>query len=179
MPSSSTRHWLIKSEPSKYPFEQLVRDGKTVWDGIRNFEARNNLRAMKKGDLCLFYHSDEGKAVVGIAKVSREAFQDPTTEEDFSAVEVVPVRALARDIGLDEMRADPLLAKMMIFRRQRLSVVPVTQAEFDDIVDRGARKAEPRAGTKANTPATAIAKKSRPPKRTSAHRTSRTSKRET
>lgn len=166
MPSSSTRHWLIKSEPFKYPFAQLVRERKTVWDGIRNFEARNNLREMKKGDLCLFYHSNEGKAVVGIAKVSREAFQDPTTDEDFSAVEVVPVRALARAVGLDEMRSDPLLGKMMIFRRQRLSVVPVTQDEFDDIVRRSEGAAP-------------LTLASRPPKRTTAHRTSRKSKRET
>jgi predicted RNA-binding protein with PUA-like domain len=174
------RYWLIKSEPSKYSFEQLVRDGKTVWDGIRNFEARNNLREMKKGDLCLFYHSNEGKAVVGIAEVSREAFHDPTTEEDFSAVEVVPVRALAREVGLDEMRSDALLGKMMIFRRQRLSVVPVTKNEFDEILDRSQRPAPanvPAARTRASTAATRATKR-KPPKRTRAHRTSRRSKRE-
>jgi predicted RNA-binding protein with PUA-like domain len=192
MPASSTRHWLIKSEPFKYAFEQLVRDGKTVWDGIRNFEARNNLREMKKGDLCLFYHSNEGKAVVGIAEVSREAFHDPTTEEDFSAVEVVPVRALAREVGLDEMRTDALLAKMMIFRRQRLSVVPVTKTEFDEILARSQRPPpadvpaartrgstrEKRTAAQNATSKRTTAKKRQPPKRTRAHRTSRRSKRE-
>jgi len=188
MPASPTRHWLIKSEPFKYSFEQLVRDGKTVWDGIRNFEARNNLREMKKGDLCLFYHSNEGKAVVGIAEVSREAFHDPTTEEDFSAVEVVPVRALAREVGLDEMRTDAVLGKMMIFRRQRLSVVPVTKTEFDEILARAQRPppadvpvARTRSSTRAKRTAAAkrtIAKKREPPKRTRARGTSRRSKRE-
>jgi predicted RNA-binding protein with PUA-like domain len=181
MPTSSVRYWLIKSEPFKYSFEQLVRDGKTVWDGIRNFEARNNLREMKKGDLCLFYHSNEGKAVVGIAEVAREAFHDPTTEEDFSAVEVVPVRALAREVGLDEMRSDAVLGKMMIFRRQRLSVVPVTKSEFDAIVDRSERPPKPatkRTSAGARKGSGATIEKSQPPKRTRAHRTSRTSKRE-
>src|ERR1700752_2760335 len=97
-------HWLIKSEPSKYSFEQLVADGRTRWDGVRNFAARNHLRAMKKGDLCLYYHSNEGKAGVGVARVVREAYQDPTTEEDFSAVDIEPVRPFARAVSLDELR---------------------------------------------------------------------------
>jgi predicted RNA-binding protein with PUA-like domain len=124
-------HWLLKSEPSKYSFERLIADGRTSWDGVRNFEARNNLRAMKKGDLCLYYHSNEGKAVVGLARVAREAYPDPTTDEDFSAVDVEPVRALARAVSLDELRGHRALTKMMIFRRPRLSVVPVTQEEFE------------------------------------------------
>ena len=123
-------HWLIKSEPSAYSFEQLVADGRTRWEGVRNFEARNNLRAMKKGDVCLYYHSNEGKAVVGLARVVREAYPDPTTTEDFSAVDVEAVRALARPVLLDEMRSHRVLGKMMIFRRPRLSVVPVTDEEF-------------------------------------------------
>ena len=123
--------WLIKSEPSTYSFDRLTQEGHATWDGVRNYEARNNLRAMKKGDLCLFYHSTEGKAVVGIAKVTREAFQDPTTEDDFSAVEVAPVRPFVRPVSLDEMRADRVLGEMMIFRRPRLSVVPVTDKEFE------------------------------------------------
>jgi predicted RNA-binding protein with PUA-like domain len=123
-------HWLIKSEPSTYSFDRLTQEGHATWDGVRNYEARNNLRAMKKGDLCLFYHSTEGKAVVGVAKVTREAFQDPTTEDDFSAVEVAPVRPFARPVSLDEMRADKVLGKMMVFRKPRLSVVPVTDEEF-------------------------------------------------
>jgi predicted RNA-binding protein with PUA-like domain len=153
----SMQYWLIKSEPFKYSFAQLVHDGKTVWDGIRNFEARNNLRAMKVGDLCLFYHSNEGKEVVGIAVVAREAFPDPTTTEDFSAVEVAPQRALAHPVGLDAMREHPVLQKMMIFRRQRLSVVPVTPEEFDSLValgdsasGAGGKNAKPAAKPKAS-----------------------------
>jgi predicted RNA-binding protein with PUA-like domain len=134
-------HWLIKSEPGTYPFEQLVRDGHTTWDGIRNYAARNNLRAMKKGDACLFYHSgshsSDGKAVVGIARVTREAFPDPTTKLDFSAVEVEPVRALARPVTLAEMREHPVLGAMTIFRQPRLSVVPVSPEEFDAVVALG------------------------------------------
>jgi predicted RNA-binding protein with PUA-like domain len=134
-------HWLIKSEPVKYPFEKLVADGHAVWDGVRNFEARNNLRAMKKGDLCLYYHSNEGKAVVGIARVSREAYPDPTAEgEDWSVVDVEPVRALARPVGLDELRAHRVLSKMMMLRRSRLSVVPVTDEEFAAILDLAKKK---------------------------------------
>ncbi len=130
-------HWLIKSEPLTYSFEQLTREGRTTWDGVRNYEARNNLRAMKKGDLCLFYHSNAGKAVVGVARVVREAFPDPTTDEDFSAVEIEPVRALARPVPLDVMRDHPALGKMTIFRRTRLSVVPVTPEEFEVVVGLG------------------------------------------
>jgi predicted RNA-binding protein with PUA-like domain len=129
--------WLIKSEPFKYPFDQLVADGRTTWDGVRNFEARNNLRAMKKGDRCLFYHSNEGKAVVGLAKVSREAYQDPTTKDDWSAVDVAPVRALRHPVTLDAMRGHPLLKTMMIFRRSRLSVVPVTEDELEAVLALG------------------------------------------
>jgi predicted RNA-binding protein with PUA-like domain len=127
----------VKSEPFKYSFEQLVADGRTTWDGVRNFEARNNLRAMKKGDKCLFYHSSDGKAVVGIARVGREAYQDPTTDEDWSAVDLEPVRALRHPVTLDAMRAHPLLEKMMIFRRQRLSVVPVTPEELETVIALG------------------------------------------
>jgi predicted RNA-binding protein with PUA-like domain len=124
-------HWLTKSEPNKYAFEQLVKDGRTTWDGVRNFEARNNLRAMKKGDLVFFYHSNEGKAVVGVARVAREAYPDPTTEDDWSAVDIEPVRALARPVSLDELRSHRVLGKMTMFRRPRLSVVPVTAVEFE------------------------------------------------
>jgi predicted RNA-binding protein with PUA-like domain len=132
-------HWLVKSEPSAYSFERLVADGHAVWDGVRNFEARNNLRAMKKADLVLYYHSNEGKAVVGVARVSREAFTDPTGKDvgkgDWSAVELEPVRALARPVALDELRSHPELAKMMIIRRPRISVVPVTDEEFAVVLD--------------------------------------------
>jgi predicted RNA-binding protein with PUA-like domain len=131
---------LVKSEPFAYSFDDLVRDGRTTWDGVRNFEARNNLRAMKKGDLVLFYHSNEGKAVVGVARVAREAFADPTTDEDWSAVDLEPVRALSRPVGLDELRSHKALDKMMVFRRPRLSVVPVTKAEFDAVLELSKKK---------------------------------------
>jgi predicted RNA-binding protein with PUA-like domain len=133
-------HWLIKSEPSKYSFAQLVADGQTRWDGVRNFAARNNLRAMKKVDPCLYYHSTEEKAVVGVARVMREAFQDPTTQEDFSAVDIEPVRPLARPVPLDELRTHPVLGKMMIIRQPRLSVSPVTQQEFELVLDLGKKR---------------------------------------
>jgi predicted RNA-binding protein with PUA-like domain len=130
------RHWLIKSEPSKYSFEQLVADGHTAWEGVRNFTARNNLRATKKGDLCLYYHSNEGKAVVGVARVTREAYPDPTAKGgDFSAVDIEPVRALARPVSLDELRSHPPCSKMMIFRQPRLSVAPVTDEEFEGVLE--------------------------------------------
>jgi predicted RNA-binding protein with PUA-like domain len=129
--------WLVKSEPFKYSFDKLVADGRTTWDGVRNFEARKNLRAMKKGDKCLFYHSSEGKAVVGIARIAREAYQDPTTDEDWSAVDVEPVRALRHPVTLDAMREHPALKGMMIFRRQRLSVVPVTRPEMETVIALG------------------------------------------
>src|SRR5580658_1245334 len=133
-----TRHyWLIKSEPTKYSFEQLVRDGGTRWDGVRNFAARNNLRAMKRGDLCLYYHSNEGKVVAGVARVTREAYPDPTTKEDWSAIDVAPVQALARPVTLHEMRDHAVLGKMLIFKRPRLSVVPVTKQEFDTVLKLG------------------------------------------
>lgn len=129
-------YWLIKSEPDKYPFDRLVADGLTVWDGVRNFEARNNLRAMTAGDLCLYYHSNEGKAVVGIAKVARAAYPDPTSRDgEWSAVDIVSVRPLARPISLDEMRKNRILSKMMLLRRQRLSVTPVTKEQFDTVVE--------------------------------------------
>ena len=131
-------HWLIKSEPSAYSFQQLVADGKTAWTGVRNYTARNNLRAMKKGDLCLYYHSNEGKEVVGVARVVREGYADPTSEdEEWTAVDVEPVRALARPVPLDAMRTHGVLGKMMIFKQGRLSVVPVTKDEFDAVVELG------------------------------------------
>jgi len=108
---------------------------------VRNYTARNNLRAMKVGDECLFYHSSEGKVVVGIARVAREAYQDPTTDEDWSAVDLEPVKALARPVYLTEMRDHPVLGKMMIFKQGRLSVVPVTDDEFDAVIALARKKA--------------------------------------
>jgi len=135
------KHWLVKSEPFKYSFARLVEEKKTTWDGVRNFEARNNLRAMKRGDLLLFYHSNEGKAVVGVAKVAREAYPDETAEEgDWSVVDVSPVKPLAAPVSLDAIRAEKALAQMQLLRRSRLSVVPVTPEEFAKILALGRTK---------------------------------------
>ena len=137
MPKS---YWLIKSEPSVYPFEKLVQDGKTSWDGVRNFEARNNLRAMKKGDLAFFYHSNEGKEIVGIAKVVGEARQDPTTEEDWSVVDFAPVKRMTVPVTLAEVKADKKLADMHLVRKGRISVTKVSDAEFAHILSKGKTK---------------------------------------
>jgi predicted RNA-binding protein with PUA-like domain len=134
-------HFLIKSEPYKYAFDALVRDKKTRWDGVRNFEARNNLRAMAVGDLLLYYHSNEGKAVVGIAKVVRTAYPDPTADEgDWSAVDVAPVKPLKVPVTLEAIKADAKLADMRLLRRSRLSVVPVTPVEFKRVLELGETK---------------------------------------
>jgi predicted RNA-binding protein with PUA-like domain len=134
-------YFLVKSEPFKYAFEKLVADKRTTWDGVRNFEARNNLRAMKSGDLLLFYHSNEGKEIVGIAKVVREAYPDPTAKEgDWSVVDIAPVKALAAPVALAAIRDDAKLAEMQLLRRSRLSVVPVTPAEFKRVLELGKTK---------------------------------------
>jgi predicted RNA-binding protein with PUA-like domain len=124
------RYWLIKSEPFKYAWDRFVRDGKTAWDGVRNFEARNNLRAMRVGDFALFYHSNEGKEVVGVAKVVRTAYPDPTSDEDWSVVDVAPVKPLAKPVTLATIKEDARLADMSLLRRSRLSVTPVEARHF-------------------------------------------------
>jgi predicted RNA-binding protein with PUA-like domain len=132
----SRQYFLVKSEPSKYSFAQLVKEGRTVWDGVRNFEARNSLRAMKEGDLALFYHSNDGKCVVGVARVLREAYADPTAPgEDWSVVELGPVLSLKASVTLDQIRSDPTLADIALLRRSRLSVVPVSREHFDRILE--------------------------------------------
>ncbi|HEY4157487.1 MAG TPA: EVE domain-containing protein [Polyangiaceae bacterium] len=137
----ATQHWLIKSEPFKYSWQTFSREKKTVWDGVRNFEARNNLRAMKKGDPVFFYHSNEGKEIVGVAKVSREAYPDPTAKgEDWSVVEFVPVKPLARAVTLSEIKSDAKLKDFALLRRSRLSVVPASPAEFKRILELGETK---------------------------------------
>ncbi len=131
-------YWLIKSEPATYSFQQLQSDGQTRWDGVRNYAARNNLRAMKLDDVCLFYHSQEGLEVVGLARVLREFFPDPTaTEGDWSAVEVAPGKPFVRSVSLKEIKAAPELANLQLVRNGRLSVMPVTPAEFDMILNMG------------------------------------------
>ena len=127
--------WLVKSEPNKYAFSDLVRDGKTVWDGVRNFAAAQHLKAMKVGDEVLYYHSQEGLEVVGVAKVVKEAFpdtSDPTGR--FVAVELAPVRALKRSVTLTEMKANPALSALEMIRQGRLSVSPVRPAEWKAIL---------------------------------------------
>ena len=129
-------HWLIKSEPTKYSFDDLVRDGRTVWDGVRNNQAALYLKAMKVGDRALFYHSQVGLEVVGVAGVSKGAFLDPSDAAGrFVAVEVSPVRKLASPVTLAQMKADPRLANMAMFRQFRLSVAPVTDGEWAAILD--------------------------------------------
>ena len=128
-------YWLVKSEPNKYAFADLQKDGKTVWDGVRNFTARGNLKAMKSGDEVLYYHSQEGLEVVGVAKVVREAFpdaSDPTGK--FVAVELAPVRPLPKPVTLTQMKAEPALAALEMIRQGRLSVSPVRPEEWKAIL---------------------------------------------
>lgn len=133
--------FLIKSEPSVYSWRDLVRDKKTAWDGVRNFEARNYLRAMKKGDLLLYYHSGDEKAVVGVARVVVAAYPDPTAKDgDWSAVDVAPVKALAEPVSLARIKADPGLAELALIKRSRLSVVPVARRELDRVLKLGKTK---------------------------------------
>jgi len=127
-------YWLIKSEPFKYSWEQFLKDKKTFWDGVRNYAARNNLKAMKKGDLALFYHSNEGLCVVGIAKVVKEHYQDPTTEESaWVAVDFAPFKTLKTPVTLEQIKKDKQLQDMQLVKLQRLSVSIVKPEEFDRI----------------------------------------------
>jgi predicted RNA-binding protein with PUA-like domain len=129
-------HWLVKSEPNSYSYEDLERDGRTVWDGVRNNAAALHLKAMAEGDEVLFYHSQEGLAVVGIAAVVRTAFPDPSDASGrFVAVELAPVRRLKRPVTLAEMKADPALSGLAMIRQGRLSVSPVTDAEWARILE--------------------------------------------
>ena len=127
-------YWIIKSEPFKYSWGQFKKDKKTCWDGVRNYQARNNLKAMKKGDLLLFYHSNEGMCIVGIAKVVKEFYQDPTTTEDaWVSVDVAPLKTLKKPVTLAEIKADEYLKEMQLVKLQRLSVGIVKPEEFDRI----------------------------------------------
>lgn len=132
---SNAKFWLVKSEPSSYSWDQLVKDGSTYWDGVRNYQARNNLREMKKGDLVLYYHSNEGLAVVGIAKVVKESYQDPTIDDDrWLVVDIAPVEKLANPVTLDSIKANAALKEMVLVKNSRLSVMPVTRKEFDTVL---------------------------------------------
>ncbi|QEM11850.1 MULTISPECIES: EVE domain-containing protein [Mucilaginibacter] len=134
------QHWLVKSEPFKYSWEKFNKDGRTFWDGVRNYQARNNLREMKEGDLVLFYHSNEGKEIVGIAKVVKEAYQDPTTDDtNWVVVDLSPVEALKTPVTLEQIKADPQLQDIGLVRQGRLSVMGVKREEFDHILALGSK----------------------------------------
>ena len=133
-------HWLVKSEPFKYSWDQLVKDKSTFWDGVRNYQARNNLKAMKKGDEVFYYHSNEGKEIVGIAKVIKEAYQDPTTEDPrWVVVDLKAVKKLKHPVTLETLKNDSFLKEMALVRQQRLSVSPVTDAQWEAILELSAQ----------------------------------------
>lgn len=134
-------YWLVKSEPFKYSWEQFLKDGKTFWDGVRNYQARNNLKAMKKGDLVLFYHSNEGLNVVGIAEVVKEYYQDPTTDDkNWVVVDLKPKKKLKNPVDLSQMKSDEILKNMALVKQSRLSVCPVTKNEFDRVLQLSEKK---------------------------------------
>lgn len=131
-------HWLVKSEPFKYSWEKFNQDGRTFWDGVRNYQARNNLKLMKEGDLVLFYHSNEGKHVVGIAKVVKEFYQDPTTEDaNWVVVDLAPLESLKTPVTLEQIKAEENLKDISLIRQGRLSVMQLKAEEFDKILEMG------------------------------------------
>ncbi|MGA9652021.1 EVE domain-containing protein [Pedobacter sp.] len=131
-------HWLVKSEPFKYSWEKFNEDGRTFWDGVRNYQARNNLRDMREGDLVLFYHSNEGKNVVGVAKVVKESYQDPTTDDkNWVVVDLAPVESLKNPVSLEQIKAEESLKDISLVRQGRLSVMPLKAEEFDKILEMG------------------------------------------
>lgn len=135
-PAETAGHWLVKQEPGAYSWDDFVRDGGTAWTGVRNFQARINLRAMKKGDPVLFYHSVTGKEVVGIARVARTAYPDPTaTEGDWVCVDLKPLAALPKPVGLETIKATASLRHIALLRNSRLSVMPLAEAEFQTILN--------------------------------------------
>ncbi|RYF23158.1 MAG: EVE domain-containing protein [Flavobacteriales bacterium] len=134
------KHWLVKSEPFKYSWDKFNEDGRTFWDGVRNYQARNNLREMQEGDLVLFYHSNEGKHVVGVAKVVKEAYQDPTTDDkNWVVVDLVPVQSLDNPVTLEQIKAEESLKDISLVRQGRLSVMPLKATEFDKILEMGSK----------------------------------------
>lgn len=134
------KYWMVKQEPTSYPWSQFVADKVAAWTGVRNFQARNNLRAMKKGDLVLYYHSVEGKEIVGIAKVAREAYPDATAEEgDWSCVDLTPHKTLKKPVTLEAIKAHPKLKDIALIKQSRLSVMPLTEAEFETLLEMSAQ----------------------------------------
>jgi predicted RNA-binding protein with PUA-like domain len=139
-----TQHWLVKQEPESYPWESFVRDGETAWEGVRNYQARNNLRAMQPGDQVLFYASGEVKAVIGLATVAKGAYPDKTAGDPaWVAVDLKAGAALAKPVTLAEIKADPTLAKIALVRNSRLSVSPLSPEEFNRIVRKGGGRVLP------------------------------------
>jgi len=134
-------YWLVKSEPSTYSWDDLVEDGSTRWDGVRNYQARNNLGAMKKGDLVLYYHSGAAPEIVGVAKVAKESYPDPTTDDErWVAVDIAPVKPLKRPVALGEIKKEKRLKDISLIKQGRLSVMPVTKEEYDVILGMGSGK---------------------------------------
>jgi predicted RNA-binding protein with PUA-like domain len=128
-------YWLVKSEPFKYSWDQFLKDKVTFWDGVRNYQARNNLKDMRTGDLCMFYHSNEGKEIVGIAEVVKQAYQDPTTEDPrWVVVDFKPHQTLKSPVGLDKIRQDAVLQNIGLIRQTQLSVMPLNPDEFNRIL---------------------------------------------
>ena len=137
----AAQYWIVKSEPGTYSWERFSKEKRTVWDGVRNFEARNNLRAMREKDLVLFYHSGDQKAVVGLAKVVKAAYPDPSAKgEDWSCVDLAAVQPLEKPVTLAQMKRDPKLSEMALLRRPRLSVIPQSEAEFARVLELGDTK---------------------------------------
>ncbi len=134
-------HWLVKSEPSAYSWEDLVKDGGTRWDGVRNYQARNNLNGMKKGDPVLYYHSGALPEIVGIARVAKESYQDPTTDDErWVAVDLAPVKPLKKPVTLEDIKKEKRLSNISLIKQGRLSVMPVTKEEYDVILGMGSVK---------------------------------------
>lgn len=132
------KYFLVKSEPFKYSWDQFLKDGQTFWDGVRNYQARNNMKDMKIGDLVLFYHSNEGKEVVGVAEVTKEFYQDPTTTDNkWVAIDIKPVSTLTKPVNLQTIKADEYLQDIALVRQGRLSVMPLKKEEFDRILALG------------------------------------------
>ncbi|MFM7099566.1 MAG: EVE domain-containing protein [Verrucomicrobiota bacterium] len=132
------RYWLVKQEPSAYAWSTFVADGSTAWTGVRNFQARNNLRAMQPGDLALYYHSNEGREIIGLAEVQKTAYPDPTaTAGDWSAVDLKPVMPLRNPVALDTLKSDPVTRTMPLIQQSRLSVMPLTPEQFQRVMELG------------------------------------------
>ncbi len=137
----AVNYWLVKSEPEAYAWATFLKDGSTAWTGVRNFQARNNLRAMRRGDHVLFYHSVSEKQIVGIAKVSKEAYADSTANEgDWSCVDLVPAKPFVKPVALEQIKADAALRDIPLIRQSRLSVTPLTEQQFERLLQLGSTK---------------------------------------